>query len=102
MRLIGILGVLALLVSVSTVMAESISGQVVDSSGSPKRGLAVVLENQRGQWITGTSTDRSGAFTLTGVPRGRFRLKVFSGNDVLWTTDVDVSGRVNLGSFAVK
>lgn|GEM_PF-3285897 len=71
--------------------AQSISGTIVDTSGAPKQGVAVVLENNLGKSVSVTSTTRSGAFNLSGIPVGQYILKIFSGNTILGTSEVKMS-----------
>ncbi len=73
------------------VAAQSISGTVVDTSGTPKQGVAVVLENNLGKSVSVTSKSRSGAFNLSGIPIGQYVLKIFSGNTILGTSEVKMS-----------
>jgi hypothetical protein len=94
----------------SSAIAQSISGTVVDPSGNPKQGVAVILENKRGQSVNATSTSHSGTFDLRGIPMGDYILKIFSGNKILGTSDVTVSEKstaeapykMNVGKVVVK
>jgi hypothetical protein len=91
MKCLTILAVVFVIVSGST-MAQTISGKVLDESGIPKRGMDVVLENERGQSVNITSTKPSGEFELGGIPIGKYILKIFSGNKLLGTSNVKVPG----------
>jgi len=89
----------------STAIAQSISGKVVDPSGNPKQGVAVVLENKRGQSVDATFTSATGTFDLRGIPMGDYILKIFSGNRKLWESNVPVAEKSavkDVGTVSVK
>ena len=90
MKYLSILLVLFVM-SICSAMAQSISGKVVDQSGKPKQGVAVVLQNKLGQSVNVTSTSHSGIFDLRAIPIGDYILKIFSGKQILGTSKVSVS-----------
>jgi uncharacterized cupin superfamily protein len=89
----------------STAIAQSISGKVVDPSGNPKQGVAVVIENKRGQSVDATFTSATGTFDLRGIPWGDYILRILSGRTTLWQENVTLSERSpakDVGTVSVK
>jgi len=77
----------------SVVWAQGIiRGSVIDSDGEPVVGAQVVLFPIQ----KGTLTNAEGLFSLTGIPNGKYRLRITAiGIDTLWQ-EVEISDRQKL------
>jgi len=87
----------------------SATGTVVDSvSGSPLNGARVAFTRLADSTIKGAVTDRSGAFTVEGLDRGRYGVRISFVGFAAFERTVTVTngqlrmGTVRLGSGAVQ
>jgi protocatechuate 3,4-dioxygenase beta subunit len=67
-------------INASLSYASTISGVVTDSSGSPLNGISVSVHQYDERedwwhWVSGSSTDANGAYILTGIGSGAYRIE---------------------------
>lgn len=75
--LLVVLTVIVWLLAPSPLLAQSVSGRVLDArSDTPVPAAAVMLIDHEGATAANTRTDDSGRFHLEAVPAGRYRLRV--------------------------
>lgn len=67
--------VLFMLLGVTTVSTQSISGVVLDSKSNPLYYSNAILYSDAGIFIEGTTADENGAFTFTGIESGKYYLE---------------------------
>lgn len=62
-------------VNASLARAASATGRVVDESGNPVVGIRVTFEPEDGAFPTIRTTDATGAYTVTTIAAGRYKIK---------------------------
>jgi len=61
-------------ITLNLIVGAAVSGQVVDTEGTPKENWDVVLHRKGTEWAERQSTDQNGGFQFAGIQAGDYRI----------------------------